>query len=95
MHSAELTDYHATAYPGNEKLYNCVPNCATEYIKVQLCISTFIQEKAKKNDVMITAYHQWHHDVVTTSYLLLHSLLGMGECIRFSIDGGHPDLAIT
>ncbi len=25
-----------------------------------------------KNDVMTTAYHQWHHEVVTTSYSLLY-----------------------
>ncbi len=47
-------------------------NYATAYPTVQLRIPTFRQEKAIKNDIMITAYHQWHHEVVTTLYLLLH-----------------------
>ncbi len=60
MQSTELTDYHATAYTGNRKLCNCIFNCTTVY-------STFWLEKAIKNDIMTSVYHEWY-DVATTWY---------------------------
>ncbi len=49
-----------------------IVNNATAYPTVQLHISTFRRDKAIQNDNMTTVYHPWYHDVVTTSYTLLH-----------------------
>ncbi len=52
---------------------------------MQLCIPTFRQEKAIKNDVMTAAYHEWYHDM-TASYLLLHPDYGVGQAEHTTYD---------
>ncbi len=85
MHSTELTDYHATAYPDNRKSCNWISNCATAY-------PIFRLEKAMQNDIITTAYR----GIVTTSYPLLHLAMHPSNSqARFIYIYSKPEWSVT
>ncbi len=53
-----------------------IENHATAYPTVQLRTSTFWQEKAIKNHIMTSAYHQWHHVITSCCpYILVYKVV--------------------
>ncbi len=58
MNSNDLTDYPATAYPDNQKLYNCVFICATAFPPLQAGNSY----KGWRHDNCVSSVTSWRCD---------------------------------